>query len=112
MSRFVRCAASALGLVLLVGCGQATPPANIEGGDAVSAVAEPPPTFPDVIAEEVEYYTAGPQQGRPPDGKLAAGTKVNVRRSTGGYSLVRTADGIEGYISTDAIADPAGQSAR
>lgn len=34
--------------------------------------------FSHVIAAETEYYTTGPQQGRPPDGTFPAGTKVSV----------------------------------
>jgi hypothetical protein len=34
--------------------------------------------FSHVIVADTEYYTTGPQQGRPPDGKFPAGTKVSI----------------------------------
>lgn len=56
-----------------------------------------------VIATETEYYTTGPQQGRPPDGKLPAGTKVSVVEESGSYVLVKSESGIEAYVAADAI---------
>ncbi len=92
-------------LLLLPGCGAKPEAAPVEESQSGTAVT-PAETFPYVLTEEVEYYTTGPQQGQPPDGKFASGTKVNVRRRTGSYSLVRTSDGVEGYVSSDAIAEP------
>lgn len=56
-----------------------------------------------VIASEAEYYTTGPQQGRPADGKFAAGTKVTIVSDAGSYFLVRSADGVEAYVSAAAV---------
>lgn len=60
-------------------------------------------SFSHVIATETEYYTTGPQQGRPPDGKFPAGTKVNIVQEAGSYTQVRSESGIEAYVSSDAI---------
>jgi hypothetical protein len=98
-------------ILLLSGCGakpEAAAPDATDTGTAFTPPPAPPESFPLVLTEEVEYYKTGPQQGQPPDGKFAAGTKVNVRRRTGSYSLVRTSDGVEGYVSSDAISEPAG----
>ena len=64
---------------------------------------KPTDSFPHVLATEVEYYTTGPEQGRPPDGKFPEGTKVNVVQETGSYTQVRTENGIEAYVATEAI---------
>lgn len=112
MPRYATVFLTLLVALAMSGCsGQSSPPASIDGGQDAGATAtkgtsDPTETFPYTVTQQVEYYTSGPQQGRPPDGKLAAGTKINVLRRTGGYSLVHTAEGIEGYISTDAIQDP------
>jgi hypothetical protein len=82
---------------LLVGCsGQSTPKAQ-------NAAGSPADSFSHVITTEVEYYTTGPQQGRPPDGKFPAGTKVTIVREAGSYILVRSEDGVEAYVASDAI---------
>ena len=60
-------------------------------------------SFPDVITSSTAYYTGGPQQGRPPDGTLAEGTRIRVIADAGSYSVVQTADGIHAYVSTGAI---------
>lgn len=59
--------------------------------------------FSHVIAAETEYYTTGPQQGRPPDGTFPAGTKVSIVEESDSYVLVNSEDGIEAYIASDAI---------
>ena len=64
--------------------------------------------FPDshtqhVIYAETEYYTTGPQQGRPPDGTFSAGTKVSVVEESGSYVLVKSDGGVEAYVAADAI---------
>ncbi|MEO2015312.1 MAG: serpin family protein [Fuerstiella sp.] len=59
--------------------------------------------FSHVIAAETEYYTTGPQQGRPPDGKLPAGTKVSVVEESGSYVLVKSESGIEAYVAADVV---------
>jgi len=56
-----------------------------------------------VIVAETEYYTTGPQQGRPPDGKLPEGTKVSIVEESGSYVLVKSESGIEAYVAADAV---------
>lgn len=56
-----------------------------------------------VVAAETEYYTTGPQQGRPPDGTFPTGTKVNIVEQSGSYVLVQSAGGVEAYIAADAV---------
>lgn len=56
-----------------------------------------------VITAEAEYYTTGPQQGRPPDGKFPAGTKVSVVEESGSYVLVKSESGIEAYVAADSV---------
>ena len=60
-------------------------------------------SFSHVIAAEVEFYTTGPQQGRPPDGKFPAGTKVYIVETALSYTLVRAQDGVEAYVAADAV---------
>jgi hypothetical protein len=46
---------------------------------------QPPPSrFTHEIIAEQPYYYIGPQQAAPPDGKLAAGTKVKLQSHDGG----------------------------
>jgi hypothetical protein len=59
--------------------------------------------FTHTITTQTEYYTTGPQQGRPADGKLAADTAVNIVRQAGSYTLVETPDGVQAYVAADAI---------
>jgi len=59
-----------------------------------------------VVTVETEYYTTGPQQGRPPDGKFSAGTKVSIVEEAGSYVLVKSEDGVEAYIAADAVRQP------
>ena len=59
--------------------------------DSNTSVSE----FSHVIAAETEYYTTGPQQGRPPDGKFPAGTKVSIVEDAGSYVRVWSDGGIE-----------------
>lgn len=56
-----------------------------------------------VITYDTHYYMSGPQQARPPEGMFKAGTKVELIQDAGSYSLVRSQDGIEAYVSTDAL---------
>ena len=62
--------------------------------------------FSHVIAAETEYYTTGPQQGRPPDGKYPAGTNVSIVEDAGSYVLVRSERGVEAYVAADAVGEP------
>ena len=73
-------------------------------GPGVVAPGSPEAVQPThVISVATEYYTTGPQQGRPPDGTLPEGTKVTILEAAGSYSRIRTADGIEAYVATDAL---------
>jgi hypothetical protein len=102
----VTCVALAFALCL-VGCRDQSGPGPAGGeGQAGEPTAQPAESFPNVLVRQVEYYTSGPQQGRPPDGKFPLGTKVRVLRRTGGYSLVRSDSGVEAYVSSDAISEP------
>ncbi|MDA1050982.1 MAG: protein translocase subunit SecD [Planctomycetota bacterium] len=59
--------------------------------------------FSHVLAAETEYYTTGPQQGRPPDGKFTTGTKVRILEKAGSYVLVRSDGRVEGYVAADGV---------
>jgi hypothetical protein len=56
-----------------------------------------------VILHDAEYYLTGPQQARPPDGTLPAGSKVTLLQNAGSYCLVRTEQNVEAYVVTDAL---------
>ena len=104
-----------MGLVaatLFAGCSGQAPTAPSETDqqqatqtEAASSEPETPAgeSFSHVITAETEYYTTGPQQGRPPDGKFPAGTKVNIVKTAGSYTLVRDRDGVEAYVAADAV---------
>jgi uncharacterized protein YgiM (DUF1202 family) len=59
-----------------------------------------------VIRHDSVFYKTGPQQASPPDGTFKAGTRIEVVHKAGSYTLVRTEDGREGYVASDAIAVP------
>tara|TARA_Y100001934_G_C12104135_1_gene655374 strand:- start:24 stop:296 length:273 start_codon:yes stop_codon:yes gene_type:complete len=65
------------------------------------AAAQGTPTH--VVVQDTQYYSSGPQQARPPDGTLKAGTQVILEQETGSYVVVQTVDGIMGYIPISAI---------
>ena len=58
------------------------------------------------IRSSAEYYLAGPQQGRPPDGTLRENTRVTVLSGTGSYHRVRTAEGLEAFVAAAAVQSP------
>jgi len=73
-------------------------------GSTVQAAAPPGPSeFTHLIGTRTAYYTTGPQQGRPPDGELAVGTKVKLVRSAGSYTLVQAENGVSAYVSSNAL---------
>ena len=78
-------------MVILLGC-TAQPP-------------QPPtsPTFTHTITIDAEYYTDGPQQARPPDGTMKAGTKVTVVEEAGSYCRVKSENGIQGYVTVKSL---------
>lgn len=63
----------------------------------------PATEFTHVIAIETEYYTSGPQQGRPADGTFPVGTKIKIVEDASGYLVVQSEDGIEGYVAASAV---------
>ena len=65
------------------------PPANSEFTHSISLIAE--------------YYTGGPQQGRPADGQLDPGTRVKIIESSGSYVLIEAESGEKGYVSADSL---------
>ena len=78
-------------ILILVGCTNQPP--------------QPPtaPTYTHTITVDTEYYTDGPQQARPPDGIMKAGTKVNVVEEAGSYCRVKSEDGVEGHVATGSL---------
>ncbi len=105
------CCALAL---IAAGCGSSNQSAKNSAAKAAADAAQtdlgsasdaPPDAkaFTHTIAAETEYYTTGPQQGRPPDGEFPAGTKVNVVEPAGSYSRVEAETGVTAYVATDAI---------
>jgi hypothetical protein len=52
------------------------------------------------------YYLDGPQQARPPDGILAAGTAVILVKASGSYALVTLPDGRRAYVAADSLGGP------
>ena len=92
--------------LLLFGCSPSGIPEPAEENAASAVQSE----YPHQIGSLAVYYTGGPQQGRPPDGEFEPGTRVKVLHHAGSYSMVRSADGIEAYVSAAAI-QPAGGTA-
>lgn len=84
--------AAALSAILLAGCTPVTQ--KLGGGSQLTHQ----------VTTATEYYTSGPEQGSPPDGTFQAGTKVAVLQWAGSYAQVRTADGIEAYVASEALA--------
>ncbi|MCH2211495.1 MAG: SH3 domain-containing protein [Fuerstiella sp.] len=72
------------------------------GTDAMTASGAGPVTE-SVIITETEYYSTGPQQSRPPDGKLPVGTKVRIVNDGGSYVQIESADGLQGWVSADTV---------
>jgi hypothetical protein len=60
-------------------------------------------SYTHTITANTEYYLDGPQQARPPDGTLPAGTTVRLVREAGSYSLVETPDHLQLYVATDSL---------
>ena len=57
-----------------------------------------------VITTTTPYYKNSPAQPMPADGTFKAGTRVSVVKKLGSYTLVRAADGTQGYVPTADIA--------
>jgi uncharacterized protein YgiM (DUF1202 family) len=86
-----------LSLLLLVACS---------GGEDPK---EPPATGPATevftheLAAETTWYRDGPQQSRPPDGQLPAGTRVRVVEEAGSYVRIAAENGVTGFVAADAL---------
>ena len=76
---------------LLVGCGEKAPEKK---------AASP---WTHTIELGTEYYKGGPQQGSPPDGLIATGTKVKLIEGAGSYSLIEAETGENGYVSSGSL---------
>lgn len=96
-------------MVGLSGCGLGVHPVMERNPSVVPPATEPvsPQDFEHshVVKVASQYYMDGPQQGRPPDGEFATGTKVRLLESAGSYSLVLSEEGTEAYVSSDVIRD-------
>ena len=55
------------------------------------------------VTTATAFYLDGPQQARPPDGTLAAGTRVTLVRTAGSYSEVVLPDGRRAYVAADSL---------
>ncbi len=55
------------------------------------------------VATETPFYLDGPQQARPPDGTVAAGTRVTLVSAAGSYAQVLLPDGRRAYVATDSL---------
>ena len=85
-------------VVGIVGCGvKMVGPAPHKTGSAGSGA------FTHVIVGDADYYMSSPQQGSPSDGSFVKGTKVTLVRKAGSFSLVRSVDGVQAYVSTGSI---------
>ena len=86
--------------VICVGCNPANEDQQEKVGGGQQEASIP---LTHVITTEAEYYTTGPQQSRPPDGKFPRGTRVSIMEKSGAYVLIRTANGVEAYVAADAL---------
>ncbi len=59
--------------------------------------------FSHIIAADTDYYTTGPQQGRPADGEFQSGTKVDIVEEAGSYVLVQSETGVKAYVAADVV---------
>lgn len=91
-----------LATILLPGCNPSGMPNQAEE-QAVKDPVALSPSYPAEIIETSAFYIGGPQQGRPPEGEFIKGTRVKVLENAGSYSVVRSEDGIEAYVSTGVI---------
>jgi hypothetical protein len=89
-------------VVAMAACQTAEPTATADAGGAADPTAEQP-DLTHVITYDTHYYMDGPQQARPPEGMFKAGTKVQLLRDAGSYSLVCAANGTTAYVTTDAL---------
>ena len=102
----------AIMLLVVVGCSE-TPESNPENKGSPETPSQQPAEktlrITHTVSADTEYYLSGPQQGRPPDGTLKAGTEVELISESGSYALVRSMSGVEAHVSTAAL-KPTGPS--
>jgi len=55
------------------------------------------------VTGDTPFYLDGPQQARPADGTLAAGSRVTLVRAEGSYAQVVMPDGRRAYVATDSL---------
>lgn len=75
----------------------------LERVDANLALAARTAGWTHHVTIDTQYYLDGPEQARPPDGVLVAGTKVMLIEEAGSYCLVRSQEGIEAYVRTSSL---------
>lgn len=91
-------------LALFIGCNQQNDSAPAKTiANEQQEQQDTPEKFTHTITSQTEYYTTGPQQGRPPDGELAAGSKVVSVENAGSYSLIKAEDGTQAYVASDTL---------
>ncbi|HEX5105245.1 MAG TPA: serpin family protein [Pirellulaceae bacterium] len=56
-----------------------------------------------LIAADTPYYKSGPQQGRPADGTLKAGTRVQLVKAAGSFSQVKADSGVVAYVAAQSL---------
>jgi NitT/TauT family transport system substrate-binding protein len=59
--------------------------------------------FTHTLTRDEPYYLTGPQQGRPPEGTLKAGSKVKLLESAGSHARVTTEEGTTAWVAADAL---------
>ena len=57
------------------------------------------------VVNETPFYLDGPQQARPADGVLAAGTEVTLVETSGSYALVTLPDDRQAYVAADSLVE-------
>jgi hypothetical protein len=57
------------------------------------------------VVNETPFYLDGPQQARPADGVLAAGTEVTLVETSGSYALVTLPDVRRAYVAADSLVE-------
>src|SRR4051812_43791416 len=90
-------------IMAAIGASACTPQSSAPTGQPPAQVA-PNATNGYVILQDTPYFKNGPAQPMPADGTLRSGTAVTIGKKIGSYTLVRTPDGIVGYVKTSDVA--------
>lgn len=69
----------------------------------LSAGCQPAGGATHTVAGDTPFYLDGPQQARPADGALAAGSRVTLVRAAGSYAQVVMPDGRRAYVAADSL---------